>query len=112
MDGKDSIILRRNNDYQFVERLAQVEEKLRIYQESYSKIQKELDEVQDNIDTTLQKLNSLIEMQQNYKPLLDSFSKVVSAGIVFRWMIIFAIGTLAAIGTMSTAVEVIQKWIR
>lgn len=112
MESKDAIVLRRANDYQFIERLSHLEEKVNLSQESQYRLENELDTLRHNIESTILKLNNILEIQQSYKPVVDSFSKVISAGVVIRWMIIFIIGTLAAIGTASTALEVIQKWIR
>jgi len=112
MDNKDYPILRRNADFQFVERLTQLEEKLKLYHEVQQELQKDLDRIDQSIQSSLVKINTVIDIQQTYKPTIDSFSRVMSAGIVLRWTVIFVIGTLAAIGTMSTAIEVVQKWMK
>lgn len=54
----------------------------------------------------------LVSDNKRRKESMDALDKIVGAGMVLRWTIIFVVSTLAAIATAATAWEALQKWLR
>lgn len=102
---------RRTTDYVFVERLAQLEEKVRHLQESFEHLQSDIESTKQITHSSHEDIEEILETQKQIKPSIDCIQRLVSAGMVLRWVIIFVIGTLAAIGTTATALDVVRKWI-
>lgn len=108
-DDSADWILRRTTDYQFVDRIAHLEER-QISTEAVDKnIQIELVEHREVLNNIKRQLEDISRVQQQHLPMLESISKVVSAGMVLRWIMVFTVGMLAAVGTAATTWDVVRK---
>lgn len=103
-------ILRRTTDYQFVERIAHLEERQISTEEVDKCIQEELREHRAVLKNITDQLHLISQTQQEHLPTLESISKILTAGMVLRWVVLFIVGTLAAIGTAATTWDVLRKW--
>lgn len=103
-------MLRRTTDYQFVERIAHLEERQISTEEIDKRIQEELHEHRAVLKDITEQLHGISKIQQEHLPTLESINRILSAGLVLRWILLFTVGTLAAIGTAATAWDVLRKW--
>lgn len=106
---EDIHLLRREMDRLYQERLAHLESRLEGLEQ---RVDEELVETKAVMRTMTAQVQKIIDYQHRHEPAMDSFESVVKAGLVLRWIILFVVGTLAAIGTTATAWEAIQKWIK
>lgn len=111
-DDSADWILRRTTDYQFVERIAHLEAQQINNEEIEKRIQEELKQHRETLADISQKLNVISAMQAAHEPMMHSLDHLVGAGMVFRWVVIFIVGAMAAIGTATTAWESVHKWFR
>lgn len=54
----------------------------------------------------------LVADNNRRKESMDALDKIVGAGMVLHWTIIFVVSTLAAIATAATGWEALQKWLK
>lgn len=105
-------ILRRTTDYQFVEHVARLEGRVETLEQVDEKLREELDELREMIRETTETSHRILNSQEVYTPTLDSINRLIDAGLVLRWIVLFTIGTLAAVGTLATAWDTIRSWIK
>jgi len=102
-------LLRRELDRQYAARLAHVEAQL-------TALEKQVNEDLAAVMTALQSLTldlrTLVARQTDHEPTMQALERIVGAGMVLRWIVIFVVGALAAIGTTATAWDSLQKWLR
>lgn len=91
-------LLRREIDHQRLERV--------------EKLEKRIDEMADMISTMAHQMDSLVDRQTQYAPTMDTLQTVMRGGILFKWLIVGVVGTLAAISTGATAWDAVQKALR
>lgn len=103
------VLLRRELDRQYTERLAHLEEQLNIMESQFND---DLADMKTNLHRLTLDLHDLVMRQTDHEPIMQSLERIVGAGIVLRWTVIFIIGALAAIGTAATAWESLQRWLR
>lgn len=94
--------LRREMDRNFSDRLLHLEQST---EELAQKVRTEL----ESIHITLRQL---VDCQEDHEPVMKYLDHLVGAGLIMRWMVIFVVGTLAAIGTAATAIEAIRGWLK
>lgn len=105
-------LLRRTTDYQFVEHVARLESRVEAVEQVDEKLRLELDELREMIRGNAETLRRILNSQDVYTPTLDSINRLIDAGLILRWIVLFTIGSLAAIGTVATAWDTIRSWIK
>jgi len=105
-------ILRRTTDYQFVEHVTRLEGRVKALEQADEKLRVELDELHTMIRETAEMSRRILDSQDVYTPTLNSINRLIDAGLVLRWIVLFTIGALAAVGTVATAWETIRSWIK
>lgn len=100
INDREPVSLRREMDRQLLDRLLHVESKLEARD---SETGVEMTEIR------LQ-LQHIVDWQKSAEPALKSIQTVMSAGVAMRWIVLFVVGELAAVGTLATAVEAIKRW--
>ena len=105
-------ILRRTTDYQFVEHVARLESRVEMLEQVDEKLRIEMDELRELIRETAATSKRILDSQDVYTPTLDSINRLIDAGLVLRWIVLFTIASLAAIGTAATAWDTIRSWIK
>lgn len=105
-------ILRRTTDYQFVEHVTRLEGRVKALEQADEKLRVELDELHTMIRETEEMSRRILDSQDVYTPTLNSINRLIDAGLVLRWIVLFTIGALAAVGTVATAWETIRSWIK
>lgn len=105
-------ILRHTTDYQFVAHVARLEERVETLEQVDEKLREELDELRAMIRETTETSHRILNSQEVYTPTLNSINRLIDAGLVLRWIVLFTIGTLAAVGTLATAWDTIRSWIK
>ena len=111
-DESPDWILRRTTDYQFVEHVARLESRVEMLEQVDEKLRTELDELREMIRETAETSRRILDSQDVYTPTLDSINRLIDAGLILRWIVLFSIGALAAIGTVATAWDAIRSWIK
>lgn len=91
-------LLRREMDHQRQERLAELERRI--------------DAMADGLALLSRQMETIINSQTQYAPTMDTLQTVMRGGVMIKWIIVLAVGTLAAISTGATAWEALQKWLR
>jgi len=91
-------LLRREIDHQRQERVAELE--------------KRIDDMAAMLATLSRQMDTIISSQTQYAPTMDTLQTVMRGGVIIKWIIVLAVGTLAAISTGATAWEALQKWLR
>lgn len=98
-DGGDELVLmRREMDRQRQERVDHLEHRL--------------DEITAMMAEMSRQMTTIIDRQAQYAPTMDTLQTVMKGGVMIKWIIVLAVGTLAAISTGATAWEALQKWLR
>lgn len=108
----DVPVLKRSADYQFVERLAHLEGRIESLDQLEVRISKELEDLRYLVLESTKQTQQIMENQEIYQPTLKSINRIIDAGLVLRWIVLFTIGTLAAVGTVATAWDAIRSWIK
>lgn len=111
-EDSEDWILRRTTDYQFVEHVVRLETRIEQLETADQRLSVEMEELKTLVLKTMQSVDKTVEMQANYQPTLHSIDRVLGAGLVLRWIVLFVIGTLAAVGTVATAWDTVRGWIR
>lgn len=91
-------LLRREMDHQRQERLAELERRI--------------DALADGLALLSRQMETIINSQTQYAPTMDTLQTVMRGGVMIKWIIVLAVGTLAAISTGATAWDALQKWLR
>lgn len=91
-------LLRREMDHQRQERLAELERRI--------------DAMADGLALLSRQMETIINSQTQYATTMDTLQTVMRGGVMIKWIIVLAVGTLAAISTGATAWEALQKWLR
>lgn len=91
-------LLRREIDHQRQERLAELERRI--------------DALADGLALLSRQMETIINSQTQYAPTMDTLQTVMRGGVMIKWIIVLAVGTLAAISTGATAWDALQKWLR
>lgn len=105
-------VLKRPMDYQFIDRLAHLEGRIESLDQLEVRISKELEELRHLVLESTKQTQKIMENQEIYQPTLKSIDRIIDAGLVLRWIVLFTIGTLAAVGTVVTAWDTIRSWIK
>lgn len=105
-------ILRRTTDYQFVEHVARLESRVENLEQVDEKVRAELDELHKMIQENSVTSQKILDSQEVYTPTLNSINRLIDAGLVLRWIVLFTIGVLAAVGTVATAWDTLRSWIK
>jgi len=105
-------LLKQSTDYQFVERLAHLEGRIESLDLLEVRISKELEDLRHLVLESTKQTQQIMENQEIYQPTLKSIDRIIDAGLVLRWIVLFTIGTLAAVGTVATAWDTIRSWIK
>lgn len=108
----DDWILRRTTDYQFVEHVVRLETRINQLETAEHQLFVEMDELKTLVLKTMQSVDKTAEMQASYQSTLHSIDRVLGAGLVLRWVVLFMVGTLAAVGTVATAWDTVRGWLR
>jgi hypothetical protein len=111
-DESPDWILRRTTDYQFVEHVARLESRVESLEVVDEKVRLELDELREMIKETTETTHKILSSQEVYAPTLNSINRLIDAGLVLRWIVLFTIGALAAVGTVATAWETFRSWLK
>lgn len=92
---------------ELIERLTRMETRLSHLE---SQVDIELDGIQDALKMMKLDWHLFAQQQRTHEPAMKALDRVVSAGLVLRWILISVVGVLAAVGTAASAWEVVQKW--
>lgn len=108
-EADDLRLLRRDLDRQYHERLAHLETRLEHIER---RVDEELIEARQVMEYMTRQMQKLLDKQRDYEPAMAAMVKVIHSGMVMRWVVLFVVTTLAAIGTGATAWEAMQKVIK
>lgn len=103
---RELLVLRRATDQDYRDRLKHLETRI---DEIDQRINEELMENHRMMEFVTHQMQKIIDRQAQYEPAMEAMQKVVLGGMAMRWIVLFVITTLAAIGTGATAWEAIQK---
>lgn len=109
-DDSADWILRRTTDYQFVERIAHIEERQINNEEIEKRIQEELGQHRETLSDISHQLKDISAMQAAHEPTLQSIEIILKGGLVIKWIIMFTVGALGTLAAAATAWDVVQKW--
>lgn len=112
MNDDATEFLKRSTDYQFVERLVHLEGRIESLDQFEKRIGEELEELRYIVLESTKKTQQIMENQEIYQPTLKSIDRIIDAGLILRWIVLFTIGTLAAVGTFATAWDTIRSWVK
>jgi len=107
-DESPDWILRRTIDYQFVNHIAHLETRVVELETVDQRMNDEMKELQGLV----REMAGSIQKMADHQPTLQSIERILSAGMVLRWIVLFTVGTLAAVGTVATAWDTIRGWVR
>lgn len=93
--------LRRVMDKDLLERLARIEGKQNDSDDCAA-------EERTEIKLALQKI---LAWQDQYEPTLLEMSRILSAGAAIKLIVLIVVGTLGAIATAATAVDIVKRWL-
>lgn len=96
--GDELILLRREVDRQRQDRIDHLERRL--------------DEMTAMMTAISKQMTTILERQTQYAQTMDTLQTVMKGGVMIKWIIVLAVGTLAAISTGATAWEALQKWMK
>lgn len=110
-------MLRREMDRAQSERLAHLETKLEELEEWVQRELKDMEELHKRewteqrqvLNLMTRNVQKILDRQQEHEPAMKSLEKVIQSGMVMRWIVLFVITTLAAIGTGATAWDAIKR---
>ncbi len=110
-------MLRREMDRVQSERLAHLETKLEELEEWVQRELKDMEELHKRewneqrqvLNLMTRNVQKILDRQQEHEPAMKSLEKVIQSGMVMRWIVLFVITTLAAIGTGATAWDAIKR---
>lgn len=118
-DDPDSerTMLRRDMDRIQSERLAHLETKLEELEDWVQRELKDMEELhklewneqRQVLNLMTRNVQKILDRQQEQEPAMKSLEKVIQSGMVMRWIVLFVITTLAAIGTGATAWDAIKR---
>lgn len=57
-------------------------------------------------------LQRILDRQTKHEPALESIEHVMSTGSVLKWVVIFAVATMAGINTVATGIEALRDWFK
>ena len=109
-------LARREMDRIQSERLQHLETKLDDLEEWVRKELKEIDETNERewneqrqvLNMMTRNVQRILDRQSQHEPAMDAMEKVIHSGMVMRWIILFVVTALAAIGTGATAWDAIK----
>lgn len=109
-------LARREMDRIQSERLQHLETKLDDLEEWVRKELKEIDETNERewneqrqvLNLMTRNVQRILDRQSQHEPAMDAMEKVIHSGMVMRWIILFVVTALAAIGTGATAWDAIK----
>lgn len=104
-DSVEMLMLRREVDRHQLERIARIEQQI-------SALEHNLSGMHDAMQSLKVDLHTITARQLAHEPTMESLERIVSAGVVLRWAVIFVVGSLAAIGTAATAIEIMKSWLK
>jgi hypothetical protein len=105
----EATLLRRELDRNHAERIAQLEKEL---DDLESRVIKEIAGMKLDMHTIKLDMKAMLSGISAHEPTMQSLEHIVGAGMVLRWIVIFIVGTLGAIGTAALAWESVNKWFR
>lgn len=78
-----------------------------------SRMEARIDEIEKEMEEQskimLLKLQEIMTYQKQHESSLDALNTIIHGSTVLKWVITAVVGTFAAIGVISTAVEAITK---
>lgn len=109
-------LLRREMDRIQSERLAHLETKLDDLEEwvrielkdMETMHEKEWNEQRQVLNLMTRNVQRILDRQAQHEPAMNAMEKVIHSGMVMRWIILFVVTSMAAIGTGATAWDVIR----
>lgn len=109
-------LLRRDMDRIQSERLAHLETKLddledwvqRELKDMEILHEKEWSEQRQVLNLMTRNVQRILDRQAQHEPAMKAMEKVIHSGMVMRWVILFVVTSLAAIGTAATAWDAIR----
>lgn len=57
-------------------------------------------------------LQRILDQQAKHEPALTNIEHVMTTGSVLKWVVIFAVATMAGINTIATGIEIIRDWFK
>jgi TolA-binding protein len=96
--GDELVLMRREMDRQRQERIDHLEHRF--------------DEMTAMITEMSRQMTTIIERQTQYGPTMDTLQTVMRGGVMLKWIIVLAVGTLAAISTGATAWDAMQRFFK
>ena len=112
--------MRREMDRIYTGRLAHLETQLETLEEWVRKELKEMEETNELewheqrqvLNLMTRNVQRILDKQAMHEPAMEALEKVIHSGMVMRWVILFVVTTLAAIGTGATAWDAIKGFLK
>ena len=109
MGDEETALLRRELDRQHFERLAELEAQLDALE---MQVRNDIAIMKMDMHSMKLDIKAMLSCQSEHQPTMQSLERIVGAGMVLRWIVIFTVGALAAIGTTATAWETVSRWFK
>ncbi|MCO5763750.1 MAG: hypothetical protein NHG36_19990 [Chromatiaceae bacterium] len=109
-------MMRREIDRIHTDRLVHLETKLETLEEWVRRELQTMEDVHERewneqrqvLNLMTRNVQKILDRQAEHEPAMEALEKVIQSGMVMRWIVLFVITTLAAIGTGATAWDAIK----
>lgn len=89
----------------------EMRERMARYEADMAYLRADMSLIRETVNLLSEAMGKVSAAQDRHEDSMNALDKVMGAGLVLRWIVIFVVGSIAAVGTVATSWEAIQKWL-